>query len=203
MVKRNVYRIGLVLAAVVLLVSGCCNQPTEYHYPISQNLLNLSPYHAGSIFHLRHSAGAIVRMSVVDESHAETNVGSCGSCCSEEFRDQYFIYFQSDSVSLQFHVQISQDGSQGEYAPTRLELTLNTVGVFYADFGPDAACSAQTGMTCHDTMQVAGRIYKDVFEFQNQSTNQAAGTPDRLYYNGSNGLLKFTTYGGAYWELVF
>jgi hypothetical protein len=202
MKMRSGIRIGFALAMAVLMIAGCCNNPPQYHYPISSTILGLTPYNAGSIFHLRHSAGPIVRMEVISENRSDYKVNPCGNCCTEEYRDQYVIYFQSDSAALQFQVQISQEGQEGTYAPARLELNLGATGVFYADFQADGACRQQASMTCRDTMQVADRVYYNVFELQNQSSNQADATPDRLYYCPSDGLIKFSTYGGAYWELV-
>jgi hypothetical protein len=199
---KNVRWIGLVLAMLTVGFSSCCNNPEEFHYPIPKNVLALNPYHGGSDFHMRFSGGGLVRVAAISENRNEYQLSQCGGCCATEYKDEYFIYFQADSGSIQVTVNISQTGTEGVFAPARLGITLGSNGVFYADFQSDGLCRQQDGMNCLDSLQVAGRSYYDVFEFRNHSSNQAANNPDRVYYNASDGLLKFTTYGGAYWELV-
>jgi hypothetical protein len=199
---RNRILIGFVLAVMAMGWTGCCNSPDTYHYPIPTGVMALIPYNGTSTFHLRISTGKIVRVTAISENRSEFEVDPCNSCCKKEFQDQYFIYFQADSGGFQATIQVTQTGTEGVFAPARLSVTVNTNGVYYADFQPNGACELQDGMSCMDSLVVAGRTYRDVFELRNHSSNQTAAYPDRLYYNASDGILKVTTYGGMFYELV-
>ncbi len=194
--------LGLVLAVIALGASGCCNSPKEYHYPLKPETLEMNQYGLNAEFRMEHTAGHIETFSLLNAGHEEIEIGSCGNCCAQEFKDILYVLFKAETSASQIKLELSQGGTEGVYEPARLGLTINNNGIFYADLVPGSLCAAQQGLQCHDTLTIAGNLYYDVFEFANQGTSQSTEMPKTLYFNADHGLLKYTTLDGAAWQLL-
>ncbi len=192
----------IALVLVMIGMTSCCSSPKEYHYPLQPQTMLLTQYGFTSKFRMLHSTGRVESFSVLDERHEEVQSGSCSNCCSQEFKDVYFVMLKAETLPLQIKIELSQTGIQGTYDPAKIGITINDNGVFYADLALDGMCANQPGLQCHDTMTIANNLYYGVFEFANQGTSQATDLPQDLFFNASVGMLAFTTSDGANWKLL-
>jgi len=162
----------------------------------------MNNYGLNAEFRLEHTAGRIETFSLLNAGHEEIETGNCGNCCAQEYQDILFVLFKAETSASQIKLELSQGGTEGVYEPARLALTINNNGIFYADLVPGSLCATQPGLMCHDTLTIAGNLYYDVFEFNNQGTSQSQEMPETLFFNADHGLLKYTTLDGAAWQLL-
>lgn len=190
----------LLLAAATLVIAGCCNNPTEYHYAIPPAIKAMVPYNALSSFEMRHSTGRRLRFTSIHENLTEFSHKGCSSCCSEEFSENYSNYLKSDSAGMELRINLLQDGEEGVADPARLEIDF-AGAKFFAEF-TDSTCSAQSSMECVDSIYVAGHLYHDVFLLHNQSTSGNAAF-SKLYYDKSWGVIRLDAADATLaWELI-
>ncbi|HEX2900894.1 MAG TPA: hypothetical protein VHS96_14330, partial [Bacteroidia bacterium] len=166
---------------------------------IRPEVREMVPYHGASSFEMRHSSGSYVRFNAIWENQSEAGM-DCADCCEKEFTESYYIYFQSEPIVLKADIHVSQTGVEGELEPTKFQIELDDA-MYFADF-TDGNCNPQKGLSCLDSMTVAGNVYTNVLVFQNQSTRNGAAATE-LFYDPSFGIIKFTEGDGTeFWELI-
>lgn len=188
----------IALAIGALGVSSCCKQ-TTVHYYLPANAYSYLPYDSTSSFSMMDSAGTVLHYTLSRLFREDMDYG-CFECCEDVYGEEYTLSFACDSSALALKVSLMQgiDNAQG---PTPPLLSLAVGNRVSSSIPVDAdPCTAQA-VPCLDSMALQGQVYRDVYEITVPGSGSGAAVKT-IWYNATQGFLKFQYFNGAYWELI-
>lgn len=184
--------------SLLLTLNACCDGEGDRYYPIPPQLDACLPYGEGSTFAMRDSAGTTSTFSVSSYFHDWVWIEDCAECCNNDYGEVRALTFRADNSSMELHASLSTN----EYN----EVTQTTL---YLGGGPQSEMRLDLdgqdclyGTTCHDSLQISGQTYLDVFQVPNNWHDTSATIVKYVWYNFADGFLKYELWGGETWELV-
>lgn len=192
------------LSPILLIIIGfsaCCRAPKTYYDVPASAYTYVPDSHA--TFQLQDSLGQAINSFIV-ESHSRQYylLENCAECCTNDYGQSYTLRFRGDNPAVSIDFILSQEGYNGSANATVLDISMPLRSVFELVLD-ESACGVAGALTCHDSLTVNGQQFLQVVEMVPTYNYSADSTAvNRLWYNKSRGLLKYTTLDGQVWEVM-
>lgn len=193
MLKQFIYL--TLLVALVVLLQGCplfvCDPERIEYPPLSDSLRCMIPYQNAESYQFQHSAGHIITFECERKTDTIRDCYSCSKCFISE----------EDVTTLKPNYPINEVRMVLRTGPMENEYEIHFVfGRNYFDIYP-----IENGFTPHDSLNIGGNIYYNVYAMANYNHAGYYGLQhqlfaDSLYYNHDKGIIRITMSNDEYYQ---
>ena len=195
-------RLNIIHFILLFLFSSCSdmclrNREEIGRFNLDGDELKLIPYTAGdSIFFKDHDGNILTFVVSEIDKRFINNCGGAEDCC--EYYAEEAIWFKlsriDKPVSFQFNLRKGRS-HRFEKGETEFLIEYNNALHYYLNdlsSTPAPENYHQVPPTIHNSYEVQGKTYDEVFAFPSTISNNLSFNHDSLYYNREKGVLKFS-----------